>query len=153
MSKKAISRKPELCAADRRRAMREDKTEASSQPVKGGLTESSGLDTRDIRGTRIVKPSFNPSVRLKPHIGIIMADAYTVIAEEFRQLRQKVEMGEELTPSETRKFVQMADTVAKLAREEREQEKKTDPAQLSDEELLILAKEAAEALESGDDAV
>ena len=82
-----------------------------------------------------------------------MADAYTVIAEEFRQLRQKVEMGEELTPSETRKFVQMADTVAKLAREEREQEKKTDPAQLSDEELIILAKEAAEALESGDDAV
>ena len=134
--------------------MRDDSgTIASNKPVEGSISEASGLDTRDIRGTRIVKPSFNPSVRLKPHIGVIMADAYTVIAEEFRVLRQKVEMGEELTPAETRKFVQMADTMAKLAREEREQEKKSDPAQLSDEDLLILMKDAAEALETDDDDV
>ena len=151
MTNKANVYDPELAASLRAKEMREDKVLASRKPAKGALTETSGLDAGDVRGTRIVKPSFNPSVRLKPHIGVIMADAYTVIAEEFRVLRQKVENGEELTPSETRKFVQMADTMAKLAREEREQEKKTDPAQLSDEELVLLAQEAAVALGSGDD--
>ena len=90
-------------------------------------------------------------MRLKPHIGVIMADAYTVIAEEFRVLRQRVENGEELTPSETRKFVHMADTITKLAREEREQEKKTDPTQLSDEDLLLVLDDAVKTLAEGND--
>ena len=124
---------------------------ASNRPVTGSLTESSGLSIADVKGKRIVNPSFSPSVRLKPHIGVIMADAYTVIAEEFRVLRQRVEMGEELSPSETRKFVQMADTMTKLAREEREQEKKTDPSQMSDEDLLMMMDEAARTLTEGND--
>lgn len=125
---------------------------ASNRPVAGSLTETSGLSLSDVKGKKkIVNPSFSPSVRLKPHIGVIMADAYTVIAEEFRVLRQRVEMGEELSPSETRKFVQMADTMTKLAREEREQEKKTDPSQMSDEDLLMMLDEAARTLTEGSD--
>ena len=124
---------------------------ASNRPAHGSLTETSGLSLSDVKGKRIVNPQFNPSVRLKPHIGVIMADAYTVIAEEFRVLRQRVENGEELTPSETRKFVQMADTMTKLAREELEQEKKTDPTQLSDEDLLLVLDDAVKTLADGND--
>lgn len=124
---------------------------ASNRPSKGSLTETSGLSLADVKGKKIVNPSFSPSVRLKPHIGVIMADAYTVIAEEFRVLRQRVENGEELSPSETRKFVQMADTMTKLAREEREQEKKTDPSQMSDEDLLMMLDDAARTLTEGND--
>jgi len=80
----------------------------------------------------------------------MLSDAYTVIAEEFRVLRNRVESGQELSPSEARKFAALADTMAKLAREEREQEKKTDPSQLSDEALLEMLEQAREALGSGD---
>ncbi len=123
--------------------------EASNKPVQGSLMKPSGLGKKSLRGT-IVAPKFTPSVRLKPHIGLILSDAYTVIAEEFRALRTRVEEGRALSPEETRKFVQMADTVAKLAREEREQEKRSDPGELSDEALLEMLEQAKEALGSGD---
>ena len=65
-------------------------------------------------------------------------------------MRHRVEGGEELSPSEARKFAALADTMAKLAREEREQEKRSDPSERSDEALLEMLEQAREALNSGD---
>ena len=123
---------------------------ASRRPAEGPLTPTSGLSRESIRGTVITTRNFSPSTRMRPHIGVMLSDAYTVIAEEFRVLRDRVENGQELSPSEARKFAALADTMAKLAREEREQEKKTDPSHLSDEALLEMLEQAREALGSGD---
>jgi hypothetical protein len=151
MAKKGAKCTPEEHADHRRSSMQAaPEILASNKRLNKTLAETSGLDMSDVRGRRIMRPTITPSVRLKPHIGVIMADAYTVIAVEFRQLREKVECGQELSPSETRKFVQMADTMAKLAREEREQEKKTDPAQMSDEDLIMMMDDAVATLEKGD---
>ena len=128
----------------------EPETSASQRPFEGSITPTSGLSRDSVRGTVVHASNFNPSTRMRPHIGVMLSDAYTVIAEEFRVMRSRVEMGEELSASEARKFSALADTMTKLAREEREQEKKTDPSQLSDDALLEMLEQAREALGSGD---
>jgi hypothetical protein len=141
---------PERLAELANDKFQEPETQASQRPVEGSLTPTSGLSKESIRGTVVHASSFSPSARMRPHIGVMLSDAYTVIAEEFRSMRTRVEMGEELSPSEARKFSALADTMTKLAREEREQEKKTDPAALSDDALLEMLESAREALGSGD---
>jgi len=141
---------PERLAELANGKFQEPETDASQRPVEGSLTPTSGLSKESIRGTVVHASNFNPSARMRPHIGVMLSDAYTVIAEEFRTMRTRVEMGEELSPSEARKFSSLADTMTKLAREEREQEKKTDPSQLSDDALLEMLEQAREALGSGD---
>lgn len=104
----------------------------------------------DVKGAKIVRPKeVTPGVRLKPHIGVMLADAYTIVGEEFRSLRDRA-MNRGLDREEHRQFVQMADAFAKLAREEREQEKRHDPAKYTDEELLVMV-EKAKSLLAGED--
>ena len=55
--------------------------------------------------------------------------------------------GEELTSQEASKFQKVTDSVVKLMREERAQEDRSDPAQLSDAQLLEQAEEAKRYLE------
>ena len=141
---------PEKLAEIANSSYKESEVYASNRPVEGSITPASGLSKDSIRGTVVHARNFNPSARMRPHIGVMLSDAYTVIAEEFRVMRTRVENGEELSPSEARKFSALADTMTKLAREEREQEKKTDPSQLSDEALLEMLESAREALGSGD---
>jgi len=71
-------------------------------------------------------------------------------------MRQKTGAGDELTGQEASKFQKITDSVVKLMREERAQEDRNDPAQLSDQQLLEQAEEARRYLEvlkpdTGDD--
>ena len=153
LKKHAVNRgntTPERLAEIANEQFQDPPTMASQRPVEGSIMEPSGLGKAHVRGTIVTSRNFAPSVRMKPHIGVMLADAYTVIAEEFRLLRDRAENGSELSPSEARKFTALADTMAKLAREEREQEKRADPAQLSDDDLLEMLDQAREALGSGD---
>ena len=95
-------------------------------------------------------------VSLRPHIGQLLGDAYHVAAAELAMLRQKTGSGEELTAQEAGKFARVTDAVVKLMREERAQEQRSDPAELSDAQLLEQAEEAQAYLrvlrpEGGDD--
>ena len=86
-------------------------------------------------------------VSLRPHIGQLLGDAYHVAAAELSAMRQKTGAGEELTGQEASKFQKITDSVVKLMREERAQEDRNDPAQLSDQQLLEQAEEARRYLE------
>jgi len=86
-------------------------------------------------------------VSLRPHIGQLLGDAYHVAAAELAAMRQKTGGGEELTSGEASKFARITDSVVKLMREERAQEDRSDPAQLSDAQLLEQAEAAREYLE------
>lgn len=108
--------------------------------------EDDKIEPGDVR-TKIVRPhSMSPTVRLKPHIGVILADAHTIISEELRALRAKVQRGEGLDRHDLKKFTTYADAFAKLAREEREQEKRNDVTDIPDEDLLELMAKATKIL-------
>lgn len=115
------------------------------QDVDGPPTVSgSGLTKRGLReGVRVITATpYKPSVRVKPHINNLLSDAYHVLAEELRLLREKAESGMELTDRESRKLNKHIESLTRLAREEREQESRNDPSKLADEELLRLAEKA-----------
>ena len=95
-------------------------------------------------------------VSLRPHIGQLLGDAYHVAAAELAAMRAKTGSGEELTAAEAGKFAKVTEAVVKLMKEERAQEQRSDPAQLSDAQLLEQAEEARKYLqvlkpESGDE--
>jgi hypothetical protein len=124
--------------------------EGTHVPAKNQLNKTnwgdSGLSRKELAGTPTLVKPMNPSVRLRPHISHLLGDTYTIISESLRILREKVESGKALTPTEARQFATYSDTLVKLAREEREQLKHSDPSQLSDDELLTLLDEAKKAL-------
>ena len=86
-------------------------------------------------------------VSLRPHIGQLLGDAYHVAAAELSALRAKTAAGDPLTPAEAGKFAKVTESVVKLMKEERAQESRSDPAQLSDEQLLQQAEEARQYLQ------
>jgi len=106
----------------------------------------SKLSKNDIKGDVVVAEGIHPTVRLKPHIGIMLHDAYSVIADQFRTWKDQVAEGVQLERSERTAFVRFADAFVKLAKEEREQEKRHDPATLSDTELVDLVEQARRVL-------
>lgn len=111
-------------------------------PEKPGL-QPSGLEVRsEIDTAVIVSRGFRPAVLRKPHIGVLLADAYSVIAEEIRKLREKSEAGEALSETDARKLAIYTSQFAKLAAEEREQLKQDKVDEMSDQELVAAAKEA-----------
>lgn len=105
----------------------------------------SKLDKDSVRG-KVVRPDINPTVRLKPHIGNMMADAYTVAAEQFRMWRERVMNGEPLDSRERSAYVKFVQAFTQLAKEEREQEKREDPAHIGDAELVELVEKARKVL-------
>lgn len=113
--------------------------------------QNSGISKDMVRGEVVRYTGTEPSVRLKPHIGTMLADAYTVISETFRQCRDKVMNGEPLDREERMTFVKFTDAFTKLAKEEREQEKRDDPAKLSDVELVQLVEKARKVLGAGEE--
>lgn len=116
--------------------MSDDKKDWLSKPAPSLTREG----VRD--GHRLVRPPFKPSVRVKPHINTLLGDAYSILQMELERLREKLEGGQELSPAEAAKFTRYSDALAKLAREEREQEAKSDPAQYDMDTLLKKAREA-----------
>lgn len=131
----------------------DDKPSARHKPLqpRNGKprVNAPGPDTitkADFEQRRVVKPS-QPSVRLRPHIGKLLADSYNLIALELDMLYRKAARGEELDKEESRKLQGYVDSIAKLAREEREQEKRNDPAGHSTEELVELLPKVAKVLD------
>lgn len=120
--------------------MTDDKKDWLARPAPGLSRE----DVRD--GHRLVRPPFKPSVRIKPHINELLDASYQITQHELQALLEKQRAGQALTSGEILKFKNLTDSLTKLAREEREQEAKDDPALLETEELLRRAREAHEVL-------
>lgn len=99
--------------------------------------------------TVVSQGKFKANVRLKPHINEILSSAYHVVNDQLRILARRSEAGEELDGAEIRKFNGLVESASRLSREEREQAKAFDPAQLDDDELLLYVKKAEELLGDG----
>lgn len=91
---------------------------------------------------KVVANEFAPGLVKKPHIDVMLADAYIVINRELSALRAKVIQGETLSESESRKMANLTNQLVKLAAEEREQQKQDRLDEMSDKELLQAAKDA-----------
>lgn len=100
------------------------------------------------RNARIVSPLIRPTLRKRPHINTLLGDAYSILYAELRALMDKQDSGQPLDGKDTAKFHKLTDALAKLAREEREQEAKVDPAALDDAALLAYVDRAREVLQS-----
>jgi hypothetical protein len=85
--------------------------------------------------------------RKRPHIGILLGNAHYVLFKEMEKLTARAEAGQELTPAESVKFTKYCEVLARLSREEREQDKEDSPEKLSDEELRVAARVALAQLE------
>lgn len=94
---------------------------------------------------QLLVTSFQPTRALKSHIGVIMSDAYSIIATELRRLRQKAERGQPLTLAETKQMATYIEQMVRVSKEERVQEQRNDPSALSDSELLEQALTALKA--------
>ena len=128
--------------ADEVYTQREQLRPAPTKPRQDG-----NHPTEYIHARERVKQARTHRVVLRPHIGQLLGDAYHVAAAELSAMRQKTMGGEELTSQEASKFQKVTDSVVKLMREERAQEDRSDPAQLSDAQLLEQAEEAKRYLE------
>lgn len=104
------------------------------------LTPQSGVIAK------VVADQFAPSLVKKPHINVMLADAYIVINRELASLRAKVLQGDTLSESESRKMANLTNQLVKLAAEEREQQKQDRLDDLSDKELLEQATAAMDLL-------
>lgn len=109
----------------------------SDNPIirRSGLTLESpnGIDAK------VIEAKFNPGLVKKPHIDVLLTDAYIVINRELAGLRRKVTDGEPLSESESRKLSNLTASLVKLAAEEREQQKQDRIEDLDDKELLAQA--------------
>lgn len=124
-------------------------------PVSTKLAEGAKLVPSPIRKTHfnLGKPpegvDYEPMVKLKPHIGTMLADSYNIIHKQLRMYWDKLEAGMVLDREEISQFDKLTSALVKLAREEREQDKREDPANLSDAKLLEMVEEAKKALGKG----
>ena len=101
------------------------------------------ITSEGVRAGKLVKAPFKPSARVKPHINTLLGDAYNLLQKELEGLqRNQEENNGQLRNSDALRLKNHIDGLVKLAREEREQEDRNDPAQLDDEALLKRAEEA-----------
>ena len=98
-----------------------------------------------LRGT-LLRRGFSPGFVKRPHVAVMMADAYTAISCEFRRLRALAETGDGLTLSETKALGILATQMVALAKEERAQNEGDGVENLTDEELLQAWDETAKAM-------
>lgn len=101
-------------------------------------------------GRKLVSVSVRPRIKARPHVEAMLAKAYYVIDESLNAIADKVRQGRRLDREEVNVFAKMAETLSRLTKEEREQEKAADPTALSDEELLARAEEAKRLLKGGE---
>ena len=86
------------------------------------------------------KPRTPVTIKKRPHVGILIGNAHYILFKEIERLVAKVDSGVELSPSESVKFSKYVDSLAKLAREEREQDREDNPSTLTDAELVEAAR-------------
>lgn len=110
---------------------------------------SAVVDRQEIALSRR-KVAERPLVRVKPQIQTMLWDAYSILHAEMQHLKHITEAGEALTDKQASRLQKHIDALSKLAREEREQAKLDNPAELSDEELLEAADRARKLLQGED---
>ena len=105
------------------------------------------LSDEDVRGRRIiVSKEAQISKRIKPHISSLLAGSYYISGRELERLAQKADNGG-LSRDEIKTYTALTEAVARLAREEREQEKRLNPQDLTNEQLSELAAQALHLLQ------
>lgn len=88
-----------------------------------------------------------PIVIRRPHISRILDDAYTIIENEMQLLMQESTSGKGMDLASAKKFQIIAQQMAALAREEREQGRDDKLDELSDQDLLSQIDEAKKILD------
>jgi hypothetical protein len=85
-------------------------------------------------------------VVIVPDRAIVLEDALKVAWVELGRMKTKQQAGIVLSTAEVRTIAALADVVAKLSKEQREQEKGWNPEHLEDDEALAQLEAAAAAL-------
>lgn len=128
-------------------------------PRAGSRAAASALlaSQRPVRGV-IVTPAApqdalpGPLALRRPHVGAMLADAYTVAGAEMARLRRLVETGQPLSWNDAKAYQILTQTLVALAKEEREQAHEDPPEQLSTEELARRTEAAIAYLRAVDEA-
>lgn len=107
-----------------------------------------GLKRSDIEKTQVITRDFSPKLVKRPHIGVMLSDAYSAAAEEFRKLRDKSATEEGLDLNEVKKLTMLGTMLTALAKEEREQVKQDRLEEIGDAELILQAEEALRSIKS-----
>lgn len=93
---------------------------------------------------RVIAPT--AGIVKKPHISMMLEDAYCIVALELRELKAQVAKGLSMDLNTSKKFEILSRQLASLAREEREQNQADSLDKLSDADLLKMAQEAEKKL-------
>ena len=98
---------------------------------------------------RIVLPTkkqqlTSSDVQVVPKAEALMNDSYSIIQTELAYYRDKVQRGSVLSMKEARIVQNYLETLIKLSREQREQERHDDLSDLTDAQLMKLAAEMIE---------
>ncbi len=111
--------------------------------VEQEALETGSLERKDIqvnRSREVIRAV--PTVRVKPALPSLLNSAYAVVERELKGLQDRVESGETLDKDDVTKLHKLVDSLTRLGREEREQEKRDDPGKIPLHELLEQAEEA-----------
>ena len=90
-----------------------------------------GVTKEAIQQTQVLPRRFN--VRQRPHIQNLLSDAYNVGQTELTRMKQAQAANEPIKVSD---FERLVNSLTKLSREEREQDKEADPTAHDEEALL-----------------
>lgn len=123
------------------------RAEASTQ-LPQTVVEAELLRGDPDKGKRFRKAGGAGSLTRKPHLDALLGSAYVTAWEELARLRDFA-LERQLTNDEIRRYTQLVDSLAKLARTEKESAPAEDLESMDREELMSLAKEAMKALEEG----
>lgn len=102
-----------------------------------------GISRHDIAASK-ARMSAIPNVILRPRIGHVLDDAYSVAAAEMKKLAEKTREGTDLETKDIAKFSKLTEAITRLSREERELRKLEDPANMDEAELREFLEEAME---------
>lgn len=99
---------------------------------------------------KLLKVSVKPQIKARPHISAMLAKAYWIVDQSLDIYANKLMAGGRLDAQEVNTFARLSEVLVKMTKEEREEEKRADPKELSDDELLTQAEQAKKALTGGD---
>lgn len=88
----------------------------------------------------------SPGLVKRPHIDVLLTDAFSVVHRGLDDFRRRIEAGEELTLNDWKAFEVMSRQMVSLAGEERAQAAADSLDKLDDAALMELAKKAEKAL-------
>lgn len=114
----------------------------------------SRLELEDLRGDpekvrRFKASAGTPLVSRKPHVEALIGGAMFVAWEELKHLKE-IAATRKLDPEEERQYRYLVESIVKLTREQREQQKAEAIEEMDQESLMEQAKLALKRMEDGD---